>query len=159
MTPNIEDLNHADMRVRYATMQAFIEMRNTAIAILSAALVPGVEEIRWRAAATLAWIGDASAIPTLERASIGAGYELKYNCIWGLGQINDAAAIPALLGIVQADETESPDVRYNAALALLRLGERRYLEDAVDSDNEGTYRVAHAALAAVRWLSDQNSGT
>ena len=152
MTPTIDDLNHADMHIRYATMQAFIEAGSRAVPALSAALVPGIEEIRWRATATLAWIRDASAIPALEQASIGAGYELKYNCIWGLGQIGDKAAIPALLTIVQADETESPDVRYNAALALLRLGERAYLEGAVSSENEGTYRVAHAALAASRWL-------
>ena len=152
MTPTINDLNHPDMHIRYATMQGFIEAGGRAVPALSAALVPGIEEIRWRAAATLAWIGDASAIPALEQASIGAGYELKYNCIWGLGQIGDKAAIRALLTIVQADETESPDVRYNAALALLRLGERAYLEGAVSSENEGTYRVAHAALAASRWL-------
>ena len=152
MTPNIYDLNNSEMHIRYATMQEFIGIGDAAVAALSAALVPGIEEIRWRAAATLAWIGDAAAIPALERASIGAGYELKYNCIWGLGQIGDKAAVPALLEIVQADETESPDVRYNAALALLRLGERAYLEGAVSSENEGTYRVAHAALAASRWL-------
>ena len=153
MTPIIDDLNHADMHLRYATMQAFIAIGDSAVPALTAALAPGIEEIRWRAAATLAWIGNAAVIPALERASIGAGYELKYNCIWGLGQLGDKAAIPALLAIVQADETESPDVRYNAALALLRLGERAYLEGAVSSDNEGTYRVAHAALAASRWLS------
>ncbi len=152
MTPAIDDLNHAEMHIRYATMQAYIEAGSAAVAALSDALAPGIEEIRWRAAATLAWIGDPAAIPAMERASIGAGYELKFNCIWGLGQIGDKAAIPALLAIVQADETESPDVRYNAALALLRLGERGYLEGAVSSDNEGTYRVAHAALAASRWL-------
>jgi HEAT repeat protein len=155
MTPHvINDLNSAEMYVRYKTMQSFIEVGDTAVERLTAALVPGIEEIRWRAAATLAWIGNPKAIPAIEQASIGAGYELKYNCIWGLGQIGDQAAIPALLNIVQADESESPDVRYNAALALLRLGERAYLEGAVSSDNEGTYRVAHAALAAARWLSD-----
>ena len=153
MTPNIYDLNNSEMHIRYATMQEFIGEGDAAVAALSAALVPGIEEIRWRAAATLAWIGNPSAIPALVQASIGAEYELKYNCIWGLGQIGDQAAVPALLEIVQADETESPDVRYNAALALLRLGERAYLEGAVGSDNEGTYRVAHAALAAAKWLS------
>ena len=153
MTPTIEDLNHADISKRYATMQAFIAEGTAAVVELSAALKPGIEEIRWRAAATLAWIGNPSAIPAIVEASIGAEYELKYNCIWGLGQIGDKAAIPALLAIVQADETESPDVRYNAALALLRLGERAYLEGAVSSDNEGTYRVACAALAAAGWLS------
>ena len=152
MIITVEDLNHADMVVRYATMRAFVEAGNASVAELSAALSPDVEEIRWRAAAALAWIGDVSAIPALEHASIGAGYELKFNCIWGLGQLGDPAAIPALLAIVQADETESPDVRYNAALALLRLGERAYLEGAVSSDNEGTYRVAHAALTAAKWL-------
>ncbi len=152
MTPVINDLNHADMHIRYETMQAFIEAGEAVINKLAAALEPGIEEIRWRAAATLAWIGNPTTIPAIERASIGAGYELKYNCIWGLGQIGDKAAVPALLAIVQADESESPDVRYNAALALLRLGERGYLEGAVNSDNEGTYRVANAALAAAKWL-------
>jgi len=152
MTPNIYDLNNAEMHIRYATMQEFIGIGDAAVAALSAALVPGIEVIRWRAAATLAWIGNPNAIPAMVQASIGAEYELKYNCIWGLGQIGDKAAVPALLEIVQADETESPDVRYNAALALLRLGERAYLEGAVSSDNEGTYRVAHAALAASRWI-------
>jgi HEAT repeat protein len=153
MTPAIEDLNHADMSKRYAAMQAFIAQGHAAVVELSAALKPGIEEIRWRAAAALAWIGNPAAIPAMVEASIGAEYELKYNCIWGLGQISDKAAIPALLALVQADETESPDVRYNAALALLRLGERAYLEGAVSSDNEGTYRVAYAALAAASWLS------
>ncbi len=153
MTPTIDDLNHPDMCMRYTAMRDFIEQGDAAIESLSAALAPGIEEIRWRAAAALAWIGNPVVIPALENASIGAGYELKYNCIWGLGQIGDRAAVPALLSIVQADESESPDVRYNAALALLRLGERTYLEGAVSSDNEGTYRVAHAALSAARWLS------
>ena len=152
MTPAINDLNHDDMHIRYETMRDFIEVGDPVVAELCAALEPGVEEIRWRAAASLAWIGNPTAIPAIERASIGAGYELKYNCIWGLGQIGDKAAVPALLAIVQADESESPDVRYNAALALLRLGERDYLEGAVNSDNEGTYRVANAALAAAKWL-------
>ena len=152
MTAAITDLNHADMHIRYETMRDFIEAGDSGVADLCAALEPGIEEIRWRAAATLAWIGNPAAIPAIVRASNGAGYELKYNCIWGLGQIGDKAAVPALLAIVQADESESPDVRYNAALALLRLGEREYLEGAVNSDNEGTYRVANAALAAAKWL-------
>jgi len=152
--PDINDLNNAQMHVRYTAMQAYIEAGDGPVEALKTALLPGIEEIRWRAAATLAWIGNPNAIPAIEQASIGAGYELKYNCIWGLGQIGDKAAIPALLSIVQADESESPDVRYNAALALLRLGERAYLEGAVSSDNEGTYRVAYAALAAARWLGD-----
>lgn len=150
--PSIEDLNHAEMFIRYQTMQAYINVGDAAVETLTAALEPGVEEIQWRAAATLAWIDNPKAIPAIEQASIGADYALKYNCIWGLGQIGNQAAIPALLNIVQADESESPDVRYNAALALLRLGERAYLEGAVNSDNEGTYRVAHAALSAAKWL-------
>ncbi|MBI1277896.1 MAG: hypothetical protein GC179_07190 [Anaerolineaceae bacterium] len=152
MTPAIEDLNHAEMTIRYETMQAYVEIGHAAVEALTAALGPEDEEIRWRAAAALAWIGNSAAIAAIERASIGADYALKYNCIWGLGQIGDKAAVPALLNIVQADESESPDVRYNAALALLRLGERAYLEGAVNSDNEGTYRVANAALAASKWL-------
>lgn len=150
---SISNLNDTQIQVRYAAMQAFIKTGHAALDDLTTALEPTHdEETRWRAAATLAWIGDAAAIPAIVRASAGADYALKYNCIWGLGQIADKAAVPALLAIVQADETELPDVRYNAALSLLRLGERAYLEDSVDSDNEGTYRVARAALAAAAWL-------
>ncbi|MCA0458422.1 MAG: HEAT repeat domain-containing protein [Chloroflexi bacterium] len=149
----ISSLNDPEIQVRYAAMQAFIKSGASALPDLTPALESSNdEEMRWRAAAALAWIGDSSAIPAIVQASAGADYALKYNGIWGLGQIGDRAAIPALLDIVQADETESPDVRYNAALALLRLGERAYLESAVNSDNEGTYRVAHAALATARWL-------
>lgn len=151
MTLSVNAFNDAEMSVRYATMQAYIEAGRESVETLSAALMPGNEEIRWRAAATLAWIGDAAAIPALVEASAGAEYELKFNCIWGLGQMGNPAAIPALLAIVQADETESPDVRYNAAQALVRLGEKAYLESSLDSENEGTYRVAHAALASARW--------
>ena len=151
MIPNITDLNHPDMQRRYETMTAFIQAGKAALPALTAALSPSHDvEIRWRAAATLGWLGDPAAIPALVQASEGAGYELKYNCIWGLGQIGDRASLPALLAIVQADETESPDVRYNAAMALVRLGEVAYLQQAVNSDNEGTYRVAHAALATMR---------
>ncbi len=152
MTP-IRSLNDTELQVRYAAMQAFIKTGSSSLPDLTTALEPTQdEEMRWRAAATLAWVGDAAAIPAIVRASAGADYALKYNCIWGLGQIGDRAAVPALLEIVQADETESPDIRYNAALSLLRLGDRAYLEGAVDSDNEGTYRVARAALAAAKWL-------
>lgn len=152
MTP-IRNLNDTEIQVRYAAMQAFIKTGSSALPDLAAALEPTQdEEMRWRAAATLAWVSDAAAIPAIVRASAGADYALKYNCIWGLGQIGDRAAVLALLEIVQADETESPDIRYNAALSLLRLGERAYLEGAVDSENEGTYRVARAALAAAKWL-------
>ncbi len=152
MTPVANHLNNAEMHIRYQTMQDFVAVGDAVVEELIAALVPAIEETQWRAAATLAWIGNPKAIPAIEQASIGADYALKFNCIWGLGQIGDKAAVPALLNIVQADENESPDIRYNAALALLRLGERAYLEGAVDSDNEGTYRVAHAALSAARWL-------
>ena len=150
MTPTIADLNHPDMQRRYETMTALRQAGKTALSDLTAALAPThAEEIRWRAAALLGWLGDPAVIPALVQASEGAGYELKYNCIWGLGQIGDKASISALLAIVQADESESPDVRYNAALALVRLGEVAYLRQAVSSDNEGTYRVAHAALGTM----------
>jgi HEAT repeat protein len=153
MTPTIADLNHPDMQLRYETMTALLKAGKIAIPDLMTALAPiYAEEIRWRAAALLGWSGAPAAIVALAQASDGAGYELKYNCIWALGQIGDRTAIPALLAIVQADERESPDVRYNAALALVRLGEVDYLRRAVDSENEGTYRVAHAALVAARWL-------
>ena len=150
MTPTIDDLNHPDMQRRYETMSALMQAGKAVLPDLTAALSPTNDvEIRWRAAALLGWLGDPAAIPALAQASEGAGYELKYNCIWGLGQIGDKASLPALLAIVQADESESPDVRYNAAMALVRLGEVAYLRQAMNSDNEGTYRVAHAALAMI----------
>ena len=153
MTPTLTDLNHDHMRVRYQTMQAFISAGQSSLPALQAALTPDHDkEIRWRAAAALAWIGDPAVIPALVQASHGAGYELKYNCIWGLGQIGDPTAIPALQAIVDADDSESPDVRYNAALALLRLGQSASLHAGLNSHAEATYRVAHAALAAAPYL-------
>ena len=48
-----DDLNHADMHIRYGTMQAFIAAGHSSVAALSGALAPThAEEIRWRAAAT-----------------------------------------------------------------------------------------------------------
>lgn len=150
MTLTTVDLNHSDMQHRYAAMAALMQAGKSVLPDLTAALSPAHDvEIRWRAAALLGWLGDPAAIPALVQASAGAGYELKYNCIWGLGQIGDKACLPALLAIVQANDSESPDVRYNAALALVRLGEVDYLRRAVSSDNEGTYRVAHAALTTL----------
>ena len=102
MTPVVNNLYNDEMRVRYQTMQTFIEAGDASVEALEAALEPGIEEIRWRAAATLAWVGNPKMIPAIERASIGADYALKFNCIWGLGQIGDKAAVPALLTIVQS---------------------------------------------------------
>ncbi len=154
MTVSLADLAHSHAQVRHQAMAELIEVGQ--IAPLLAGLNEAHMEVIWRSAAILGWLGKAEAIPALVARAQGAEYEIKYNCIWALGQINDRAAIPALLAIVEADETESPDVRYNAALALIRLGEMAYLKQAVDSDHEATYRVAHAALATARVLAGLN---
>jgi HEAT repeat protein len=152
MIPTLETLNHELLRERYAAQAAFIAAGQDSIPLLTAGLAPtNPEEIRWRAAAALVWIKDVAVIPALEQAAVGAEYELKYNCIWGLGQLADPATIPYLMAIVNADDRESPDVRYNAALALARLGQAESLRPALESTTEATYRVAHGALATARY--------
>jgi HEAT repeat protein len=152
MIPQLEQLNHESLQERYAAQATFIAAGQDSIPVLTAGLAPTYpEEIRWRSAASLVWINDVVVIPALEQAAQGAEYELKYNCIWGLGQLADPVAIPYLMAIVNADDRESPDVRYNAALALARLGQAESLRPALESTTEATYRVAHGALATARY--------
>jgi len=150
VTPSIEDLNHPDLRVRIETAQALIEA--DALTEIIAAFDHAELEIRWRAAAAAGRIGMKEAVPGLVALSRGAVYEIKFNCMWALGQIGEVSVIPYLLDILHADEEESPDIRYNAALALARLGQSGVLQEALNDASHPAYRVAHAALGAARYF-------
>ncbi|MBL8163669.1 MAG: HEAT repeat domain-containing protein [Anaerolineae bacterium] len=147
-----DDLNHPELQTRIEAAAAFRAQGSAALPELVSALSNAQEEVRWRAAATIGYLGDPAGIPALVAAGHGAAYELKINCVWGLGQIGSAQAIPALVEIIHAGDGESPDIRYDAALALLRLGHAAELHQALHSESEATYRVAHAALAAAPYL-------
>jgi HEAT repeat protein len=144
----IEQLAAPDLRARLEAAAALMTEGSAALDWLLPALDHPVEEIRWRAATVLGWIGDARAIEPLYRRGQHEDYAVKYNVAWALGQINDPAAIPHLMEIVLAGESESPDVRYNAAMALARLGQTERLAQALVGTPEPVYRVAHAALAS-----------
>jgi HEAT repeat protein len=148
--PSIDDLNHADLRVRIETAEAFIQAG--AIADVIAAFTHPELEVRWRAAAAAGRMGRKEAIPGLVDLSRGAVYEIKFNCIWALGHIGETGVIPYLLEILHAGEDESPDIRYNAALALARLGQSSALQDALKDASHPAYRVAHAALGASHYF-------
>lgn len=152
MSYTADDFNHPELQTRIEAAAALRAQGSAALPTLISALAHPQEEVRWRAAATIGYLGDPAGIPALIAAGQGAAYELKINCVWGLGQIGSADAIPALVEIVHAEDSEAPDIRYDAALALLRLGRADELRQALQSDAEATYRVAHAALAAAPYL-------
>ncbi len=152
MTYTTNDLGHPNLQIRIEAAAAFRAQGRNALPSLITALDSPEDESRFRAAATLGYIGDPAAIPPLVETGRGAGYEVKLNCVWALGQIGDAQAIPPLLEIVHAEDSESPDIRYAAALALVRLGRTEELHRALENASEPTYRVAHAALSASRFL-------
>lgn len=152
MTYTTTDLGHPDLKIRIEAAAAFRTQGKDALPALIAALDGTEDESRFRAAATLGYIGDADAITPLVEFGRDAGYEVKLNCVWALGQIGDAKAIPPLLEIIHAETSESPDIRYEAALALVRLGRTQELQAALENSSEPTYRVAHAALCASRFL-------
>jgi len=148
----IEQLNHPHLRPRLEAAAALMDAGSDSLDVLIAALDHEQVEIRWRAAAALGWIGEARAIPALVKRGAGEGYEAKYNITWALGQIGDRAAIEPLLDIVHGGESESPDIRYNAALALARLGQAETLRQSLVGSPEAVYRVAHAALAVYEYF-------
>lgn len=152
MAYRIEDLNHTETRKRIEAMSAFRQMGEGALPELVAAFEHPALEVRWRAAATLAWLGSAKAVQPLVTLNQGAIYEIKINCTWAMGQINDASAVPHLLSILHAGEDESPDVRYAAALGLARLGQHDALRAAMEDSSPEAYRVAHAALLSAAYL-------
>lgn len=144
----IEQLGAPELRTRLEAAAALMAQGSAALDLLIPALDHTVEEVRWRAATVLGWIGDARAIEPLYRRGKHEDYAVKYNVAWALGQIGDAAAIPHLMEIVHAGEAESPDVRYNAAMALARLGQTTQLQESLVGTAEPVYRVAHAALVS-----------
>jgi len=151
----IEQLGAPELRTRLEAAAALMAQGSAALDLLIPALDHTVEEVRWRAATVLGWIGDARAIEPLYRRGKHEDYAVKYNVAWALGnvawalgQIGDAAAIPHLMEIVHAGESESPDVRYNAAMALARLGQTTQLQESLVGTAEPVYRVAHAALVS-----------
>jgi HEAT repeat protein len=152
MLPTIEALNHPDLRIRIETAEAFIQSGSAALPLLIDAFNHPELEIRWRAAAAVGRMGAREAAAPLVALSQGAVYEIKFNCMWALGHIGDTRVIPDLLAVLQAGEDESPDIRYNAALALARLGESRALKAAVNDATHPAHRVAHAALAAAEYF-------
>jgi HEAT repeat protein len=152
MLPAVEDLNHTQTRVRIETADAFMQTGTTALPTLLAALEHPALEVRWRAAAAAGWIGSPEAIPAIIQLCHDNVYESQFNCTWALGQIGDSAAIPYLLDVLHGGEEIVPDIRYNAALALARLGSTEVLRDALKDTSHPTYRVAHAALGAARYF-------
>jgi bilin biosynthesis protein len=148
----VENLNHPNLRQRLEAAAHLMKGGAAALEPLIDALNHEQVEVRWRAAAVLGWIGDPRAIPPLVKRGIGEGYEVKFNITWALGQIGDASVIQPLLDIVHGAESESPDIRYNAALALARLGQADTLRQSLIGSPEPVYRVAHAALAAYEYV-------
>jgi HEAT repeat protein len=149
----IARLNDPDTQAR---IQAAAELRacgEAALLPLANAITPGhPEEMRWRTAAALGWMGDPRSLAALIGQLDGAEYELKFNLVWALGQIGSPDAIPALRDVVWMEGEKEHDIRYVAALSLARLGRADLLRASLDTDHEQVYRIVHAALETARYL-------
>jgi HEAT repeat protein len=149
----IEQLDDPNPRKRHEAVNDLLSNGAAAFSPLVEALNHEDVEIRWRAVTVLGWMGDPRAISPLVKRAVGEGYEAKVNIVWALGQIGDASAVSPLLEIVHAGETELPDIRYTAALALARLGQAGALRESLVGSPESVYRVANAALAAYEYVT------
>jgi HEAT repeat protein len=149
----IARLNDPDTQAR---IQAAAELRacgEAALRPLADALTPGLpEEMRWRAAAALGWMGDPRSLDALIGQLDGAEYELKFNLVWALGQLGSPDAIPALRDVVWMEGEKEHDIRYVAALSLARLGQADLLRASLDTEHEQVYRIVHAALETAKYL-------
>lgn len=148
----IHDLNAPDLPVRLRAVGALAAAGSAALDGLLAALEHSDLEVRWRAVVALGWIGDGRAVEPLADLLRASPYEVKINVVWALGQIGDARAVSRLLDSLHAHTGHDPDVAYNAALALLRLGVTDPLRNALDSPHEDDFCIAHAALASRSFL-------
>lgn len=148
----VEDLNAPELPVRLKAVGAFAAAGTPALDTLIAALKHADLEVRWRAVVALGWIGDARAVEPLADLLWVSPYEIKINVVWALGQIGDVRAAALLLHAIHAEDVQDPDVAYNAALALLRLGVVDALQHELDSPRETVFRVAHAAFASRSYL-------
>lgn len=151
MSQLVADLNHAEHLRRWQAMVALWRQGAAAFPILVQALHHAEAEVRWRAAVLLGWIGDARAVPSLA-GLLNEKYEVKINAVWALGQIADAAVIPRLLEILYAAGDAEPDIRYVAALALVKHGHQAAIQTALTSEHPPTFQAAHAALATASYL-------
>ncbi|MBI5666899.1 MAG: HEAT repeat domain-containing protein [Chloroflexi bacterium] len=148
----VEDLNDPELPVRLQAVGAFAAAGTPVFDTLVAALHHAELEVRWRAVVALGWIGDARAVEPLARLLRSSPYEIRINVVWALGQIGDERAVNLLLDALHTDDAPDPDVAYNAALALLRLGAVDPLQHVLDSPQEYAFRAAHAALASRSYL-------
>lgn len=146
----ITDLNHEERLRRCQAMNALYREGKSAVAALIEGLRHPTPEVRWRSAAVLGWIGDPAALEPLA-ALLGEEYDIKINAVWAMGQIADEQVIPRLLELVYEAGDSQPDIRYVAALALVRFNRLDDLQAALNSDHLPTYRVASAALATARY--------
>ena len=152
MANPIDYLNDSDLWVRLEASKALVLSGLDAEAALNEAISRLDIETQWRAAAILGIVKAVDSIPALVKLSDGAGYEVKLNCVWSLGEIGDENGVAPLMAIVNAGEDESPDIRYAAALALIRLGQSAALEARLQDTTGLAYRVVHAALITARFL-------
>lgn len=151
MSQWVADLNHTEHLRRWQAMVALWKQGAAAFPVLMQGLLHAEAEVRWRVAVLLGWIGDARAVPSLA-GLLNEGYEVKINAVWALGHIRDAAVVPRLLEVLYAAGDAEPDIRYVAALALVKHGHLAAIQTALTSEHLPTFQAAHAALATSMYL-------
>lgn len=136
-------------RLRQAAAEACLRLgdRATPLPVLVELLQCGDWQARQRAAATLAWPGNAGAVHALCCALVDRAAGVRVEAARALGVIGDRAAVPVLLRTLYDRDT---DVRRQAATALARIGDPRALEPLyllADTSDVVVHDLAQQALA------------
>lgn len=147
----IADLHSADHWRRMWTEATLTDP--VEVDALCVCLRDGLEaETRWRAAAVLGHLEDSRAVEALRAALHDPEWEVRVNVLQALARISDPLAFGDILArVTHPDEDEQ--VRYVAALALLRLDRERALlafESALPTADEAARRTIWSALVVER---------
>jgi HEAT repeat protein/cyclophilin family peptidyl-prolyl cis-trans isomerase len=110
-------------------------------------------DVRWRAARSIARIGDVRGRTLLHEARTDADTSVAATAVFGLGQLRDSAAVPMLDSLLSAPRT-AVTVAFEAARALgkirtpeARVVLARYLASAAETNR--TRRVIGEALLSI----------
>lgn len=109
---------------------------------------------RYQASVQLGLFNAPHAIDTLMHLLVTCGdWGVRHNCAWALGQMRVKKAVMHLSQVIARDD-EDEQVRYVAALALIRIGTQSALDQLHTHTQDKRDAVRRAALAALAAQDD-----
>jgi HEAT repeat protein len=129
--------------------------RSVADALIAELKTPDLE-VRRKVVWVLWKIGDRRAVkPLVNSLRRDPDVKVRAYAAWALGRLNDSRAIPPL---VDALDDSSPKVRWDAAIALAKFGERA-IESLIEALYDYRPQVRVGAANALGWLMDARAIT